>query len=391
MPTPFGQISTPNLTPDKATGIGDWSDDDFYRALHEGIDRHNEYLYPVFPFPWFTKVTREDVLDIKAYLFSLPPEHAQRKPLKLGFPFNIRQGLLAWRTAFFKPGTFVPDPKQSEEINRGAYLVEGLGHCGECHNRDNIFGASNWSGKLEGGEIEGWYAPNITSDGHEGIGSWSSDQIVTFLKTGAAPTAGVALGPMQETIEASLRHLSDADLHAIAAYLKSVTGRETYKPAGAQAAGCDGAQTYLSYCASCHQLDGRGVPGIIPALAGNGAVKAQGPENVDPGRARRAGGDARPCARCPRSAPACPTAKSPTSSITFAPLGTMGRRPMRAPAPGRHPGEDPHLPRRKPGVWLSGHRPEACGQLVDQSGVRDGSRTCIPPICSIGSMPSELR
>jgi mono/diheme cytochrome c family protein len=277
---PFGEISTPNITPDRVTGIGEWTDDEFYRAMHEGIGRQNEYLYPVFPFPWFTKITRDDALAIKAYLFSLAPENAPRKPLKLGFPFNIREGLGAWRAAFFKAETFTPDPNRSAEINRGAYLVEGPGHCGECHNHHNIFGASNWSGKLEGGEIEGWYAPNITSDGHEGIGSWSIDQIATFLKSGSTPTAGVALGPMKETIDASLQHLSDQDLHAIAAYLKSVTGHETYKPAGPQAARSDSAQAYLSYCASCHQLDGRGVSGIIPALAGNGAVKAQGPENV---------------------------------------------------------------------------------------------------------------
>jgi mono/diheme cytochrome c family protein len=280
MPTPFGEISTPNITPDKTTGIGDWSDDEFYRAMHEGIGRHNEYLYPVFPFPWFTRVTRDDALAIKAYLFSLPAENAPRKALRLAFPFNLRDSLLAWRTAFFKPETFVADPKLSKEINRGAYLVDGLGHCGECHNHNSLFGASNLSGRLEGGQIESWYAPNITSDGHEGIGTWSIDQIATFLRSGSAPAGGVALGPMKETVEASLRHLSEQDLQAIAAYLKSVTGRETYKPSGAQTATTKGLQTYLSYCASCHHLDGLGVPGIIPALAGNGAVKSEGPENV---------------------------------------------------------------------------------------------------------------
>jgi mono/diheme cytochrome c family protein len=280
MPTPFGEISTPNITPDKATGIGEWSDDEFYRAMHEGIGRHDEYLYPVFPFPWFTKITRDDAIAIKAYLFSLAPENAPRKPMKLAFPFNIRESLVAWRTAFFKIESFTPDPKRSAEFNRGAYLVEGLGHCGECHNHHNIFGASNWSGRLEGGQIEGWYAPNITSDGHEGIGAWSTDQIATFLKSGSTPTGGVALGQMKETIEASLRHLSDQDLKAIAAYLKSVTGQETYKPTGSQMATSNGARTYLSYCASCHHVDGLGVPGVIPALAGSGVVKAEGPENV---------------------------------------------------------------------------------------------------------------
>ena len=282
MPTPFGAISTPNLTPDKTTGIGDWSDDEFYRAMHEGIGRHGEYLYPVFPFPWFTQVSREDALAIKAYLFSLPAENAPRQPLKLAFPFSIRESLLAWRTAFFKAGTFAPDPQRSDAVNRGAYLVEGLGHCGECHNRDAVFGASDWSGRLKGGQIDGWYAPSLT-DGRDGLGTWSEDQLVAFLKTGAAPGKGVALGPMQQTIDESLRYLSDEDLHAIAAYLKSMKpddaskpGTDTAPPPGPAAGG----QVYLSSCAYCHRPDGRGVSGMILALAGNGAVASEGPENV---------------------------------------------------------------------------------------------------------------
>jgi mono/diheme cytochrome c family protein len=283
MPTPFGDISTPNITPDKATGIGDWSDEEFYRAMHEGVGRGNEYLYPVFPFPWFTKISREDVLAIKAYLFSLPPEHAPRSQLKLAFPFNIRESLLAWRTAFFKPGNFVPDPRHSDAVNRGAYLVEGLGHCGECHNHDNIFGASNWSGRLKGGQIEGWYAPNITADGRNGISAWSEAELVTFLKNGVAPGKELALGPMRETIDASLRYLSDDDLHAIVLYLKSATGQPMPTPAAelaATPAPSAGARVYLSSCAYCHLPDGRGIAGIIPPLVANGAVNAQGPENV---------------------------------------------------------------------------------------------------------------
>ena len=282
MATPFGTITTPNITPDKATGIGDWSDDQFYRALHEGIGHRGEYLYPVFPFPWFTKVKREDVLAIKAYLFSLPAENAPRKPFKFMFPFNIRETLLTWRAAFFKPATFVPDPNKSEEVNRGAYLVEGLGHCGECHNHNNLLGASDWSGKLKGGQIDGWYAPNITSDGKQGVGQWSTEQIVTFLHDGIAPDSGVVVGPMKQTVEESLRYMSDADLRAIAAYLKSFSGAQTYKPLDASqvASASGGADAYLSNCASCHGIDGQGVKGMIPALAGNGAVKAAGPENV---------------------------------------------------------------------------------------------------------------
>lgn len=283
MPTPFGDISTPNITPDTATGIGSWTDEQFYKATHEGIGADGKYLYPVFPFPWFTKVTRDDVLAIKAYLFSLPPQQAPRQPLKLAFPFNIRSGLLAWRTAFFEANTFEPDPRQSEAFNRGAYLVEGLGHCGECHNGNNLFGASDWSGRLQGGQIEGWYAPSLQAHGRNGLSSWSDAQLVTYLKTGAAPGKGVALGPMQETIERSLSHLSDADLQAVATYLKSAANPDAAK-AKAQAASTAtatvGAAPYLSHCAFCHGIDGRGMAGMIPALAGNGAVQAQGPENV---------------------------------------------------------------------------------------------------------------
>jgi mono/diheme cytochrome c family protein len=280
MQTPVGSLSTPNLTPDKETGLGNWSDADFYRALHEGIGKNGEYLYPAFPFPWYTSVTEDDARAIKAYLDSLAPEHAPRKPLHMAFPFNVRDGLLAWRTAFFKPKTFAPDPKKSDVVNRGAYLVEGLGHCGECHNRDNLLGASQWSGRLEGGEIEGWYAPNITSDGRQGVGQWSEDEIATYLKTGSAAGRGVALGPMLETIHDSLSHLTDADLHAMAAYLKSVPAVETFKPTVPQQAPPSGVQVYLTNCAACHRPDGKGVPGAIPNLAGNGAVMAQGPENV---------------------------------------------------------------------------------------------------------------
>lgn len=283
MKTPFGNISTPNITPDKQSGIGAWSDDQFYRALHEGVGHEGELLYPVFPFPWYTKVTRDDAMAIKAYLFTQPAEHAPRKPFRFAFPFSIRTSLLAWRTAFFKPGTFKPDPSASAKVNRGAYLVEGLGHCGECHNQHNVFGASDWSGKLEGGEINGWYAPNITSDGQQGIGTWSEDEIATFLKTGAARGRSVALGPMMETINDSLSKLSDEDRHAMAAYLKSVAAKQSIAKSDSSQglpASRTNAEAYLGHCASCHQPDGKGIEGAIPALVGNGAVTAKGPQNV---------------------------------------------------------------------------------------------------------------
>jgi mono/diheme cytochrome c family protein len=277
--TPVGGISVPNITPDKATGIGAWTDDQFFNALHEGIGDQGEYLYPAFPFPWYTNIKREDALAIKAYLFSLPPIDAPRQPLKMTFPFNIREALLTWRTLFFTPGKLDQAETGDPKILRGKYLVEGLGHCGECHNKHDVLGASQWSGRLEGGEIEGWYAPNITSDGRQGIGSWSEDELATFLKTGTAPGKGVVLGPMQETISESLRYLTDEDVHAIAAYLKSVPAKEGDANQKAVASIVDG-QAYLTNCSSCHRPDGKGVEGAIPSLVGNGAVVSGGPENI---------------------------------------------------------------------------------------------------------------
>ncbi len=283
LPSPFGSLSSPNITPDKETGIGDWSNDQFYRALHEGVGKDGEYLYPAMPYPWYTKVTRDDVLAIKAYLFSLKPEHAPREPNNMAFPFNIRMGLLAWNEAFFREGTFQPDPAKSAEVNRGGYLVQGLGHCGECHNGRAILGNGSAAQPLRGGPIQDWYAPDLTSDVHEGIGKFSDDQIVDYLKSGQAAGIGVAAGPMAETIRDSLSKLTDDDLRAIAAYLKSTPAEASYRSAqrsdytGPQPAG---RETYLNYCASCHQPNGNGVAGAVASLVGNGAVLAGGPQDV---------------------------------------------------------------------------------------------------------------
>ena len=283
MDTPFGKLPTPNITPDKDTGIGNYTDEQFIRVFHAGIRSDGEYLYPVMPFPWYTKVSDDDVLAIKAYLFSLPPTHAPRPPLEISFPFNVRTGLAVWDAAFLKAGRFKPDPTKSDEINRGAYIVEGLGHCGECHDSRNMLGAGAISKPLQGGEIDHWYAPNITSDVRTGIGRFSDGQLVTYLKTGAAPGMGTVVGPMAQTVHESLSKLNDADLHAIVAYLKSTPAKQSFAesaPSGLSNASAPGAQSYLNHCASCHQLDGKGVANAIPALADNGVVKSGGPESV---------------------------------------------------------------------------------------------------------------
>jgi mono/diheme cytochrome c family protein len=281
--TPFGTIITPNITPDKDTGIGNWTDDQFYRALHLGVGKNGENLYPAFPYPWFTKVTRDDVVAIKAYLFTLPPIAAPKKPNHLAFPFDLRLGLSVWNAAFFKPGTFKPEPTKTAAINRGAYLVEGLGHCGDCHTPKNIAEAPIRGEAFAGEPIQHWFAPNITSDMREGIGGWSEAQLVTYFKTGAAPGQGTAVGPMAETVHDSLRHLTDEDLGAIAGYLKSTPPQASYaqnRPSTLTGPTPVGAGTYLSYCAFCHQLNGRGSRGDVASLVGNGLVVARGPQDV---------------------------------------------------------------------------------------------------------------
>ena len=283
--TPFGEIASPNLTPDKETGIGTWTDDDFYKAMHEGVRKDGEPLYPIFPYTWFTKVTRDDVLAIKAYLFSLPPVNAPQKPNRMTFPFNVRQGISAYNALYFHEGEFKPDPAKSEKINRGAYLVEGLGHCGACHTPRNFALAPQPEQAFAGAKIpgQGWYAPNISSDTNEGIGDWTEDEIATFLKNGAVKGKGVAFGPMSETVHDSLSKISDDDLHAMAAYLKSTPAHDVTDdtvPAAYTGANPPGAQTYLSYCASCHQGDGKGIEGAVPPLAHNGAVQTEEPQNV---------------------------------------------------------------------------------------------------------------
>ncbi len=282
---PFGVIMTPNLTPDKDTGLGNWSYDDFDKAFRHGYSKNVGYLYPAFPFGWFTKVTDDDTKAIWAYLQSVPAVNEKRQESQIPFPFSVRTALVTWRTAFFTDERFKPDPNASAEVNRGAYLVEGLGHCAMCHNENKLVGNSSFAGRFGGGVIDGWYAPNITPDGHQGIGAWTDEQVVTYLKTGTAPgdRPGVAAGPMRQTIMESLSKVKEEDLKAMVAYLRTVPAKQTYKPkdlAAFDKPDAPGASTYLTYCSSCHQPDGKGIEGAVPALAGNTSVMSEGPETV---------------------------------------------------------------------------------------------------------------
>jgi mono/diheme cytochrome c family protein len=219
--TPFGVIYTPNLTPDDKTGIGKWSEDDVYRAMHFGIGRTGARTYPAFPYPYFTKVTRDDVHAIYAYLRTLKPVNHRRRASDFIWPLNYRVFMRGWDLLFFKPGTFEADPKKSAEWNRGAYLVQGLGHCGACHTPKNIFGADKQSETLRGGMLAGWLAPKLLGNPPDGVGSWSLEEMTDYLKTGRNKHAH-AEGPMAEVVASSTSKMPDDDLRAIAAYLKDV-------------------------------------------------------------------------------------------------------------------------------------------------------------------------
>ena len=273
--TPFGVLVSPNITPDAETGIGKWNDDEFVRAMREGIGRHGEYLYPAFPYPNFTKATRDDVLAIKAYLNTLDPVDNAVETNRLPFPFNIRTSLLVWNALNFKPGEFQPQADRSAEWNRGAYLVEGLAHCGACHTPKTLTGGDKTDLTYQGAVIQNWFAPALTNDPRTGLGKWDVQDVVSYLKTGHNKYAA-ASGPMAEVVVNSTSKLEEADLAAIAVYLKDVPGTP---PAATTVSSQDadfmaGRQFYHDQCAACHRLDGSGVPNLFPSLAGAASVQS---------------------------------------------------------------------------------------------------------------------
>lgn len=282
--TPFGTIYSTNITPDRATGIGAWSEQDFYKAMHEGIGRDGKHFYPAFPYPWFTKVSREDVQAIKSALDSVSPVNQQNTPSKLPWPLSVRESVAGWNELYFYEGTFKPDPKRSSEWNRGAYLVEGLGHCGACHTTKNVMGAPKIGERLKGGDMgEHWFAPGLTGNLRDGLGRWSIDDIVAYLKTGASAKTA-ATGPMAEVVVDSTQYLSDADLKAVATYLKDIPAdedRPITKTAGASGrAPALGEALYVANCTVCHRKDGAGTANVFPALRGSSSVQAELPDSV---------------------------------------------------------------------------------------------------------------
>ena len=286
MATPFGDLFVPNITADDSTGIGLWTADEFYRMMHTGVSRDGTLLYPAMPFASYTKVTREDSDAIFAYLQSVPPVQQKNRPHTLRFPYNQRDLLLGWRALYFKEGEFKADDKQSVQWNRGAYLVQGLGHCAMCHTAINALGGSSASTAFEGGMIpnQNWYAPSLTSRRESGLGSWSVKEIADLLQAGVSHR-GTVYGPMAEVVYNSLQYLTDDDAQAIAVYLKDLAPRDTEPAVTSAARMVDptamelGRNVYAKQCAMCHGDEGKGQPPTYPPLAGNPSIVMASPVN----------------------------------------------------------------------------------------------------------------
>lgn len=300
--TPFGRVVAPNITADRRHGIGAWSADDFWRALHNGKSRDGRLLYPAFPYTSYTKVTRSDSDALFAFMQTIPAQATPNQPHTLRFPYNQQFMLAGWRLLYFKPEVYAERKLETVQWNRGAYLVEGLGHCAACHAARNSLGGS--ADGLSGGMIQtlGWYAPSLTSDAEAGLGSWAVTDIAMLLKTGISARATV-FGPMAEVVQKSLQHLSDEDVTAMAVYLKSLPA--TPAPALEMPASKlveqvmeQGRQVYEKQCLECHGSDGKGLPPHYPPLAGNRALTMA--EAVNPIRIVLNGGFAPGTAGNPR-------------------------------------------------------------------------------------------
>ncbi len=275
VPTPFGAMVAPNITPDNETGIGAWSDDEFVAALRDGKRPNGAPLYPSMPYNYYTKLTRDDALAIRAYLNTVTPVRNAVVSDTLPFPFNIRDAMLLWDVLYFRKGEFRPDTTKSGEWNRGGYLIEGIAHCGACHTPKTLLGGDLNDQALHGFTLQGWFAPDITNDDDRGLGLWSVADIVQYLKTGHN-AASAATGTMGEEISHSSSLWTDADLKAVAAYLKDLprtAGAATQPVASAPLMKAGGA-IYADACSACHGLDGKGVPSLFPALAESSNVRS---------------------------------------------------------------------------------------------------------------------
>ncbi len=306
--TPFGVIYSANITPDRKTGIGAWSERQFERALRAGIAADGTHLYPAFPYTAYTKVSDQDVHAIYAYLRSLKAVNYTPPPNKMSFPFSVRALLAGWNSMFFESGRYAADPSRSAEWNRGAYLTQGLGHCGACHTPRNVFGAERSAAALTGADyldeikdevvdnritpmdeftVRPWSSANLTQASN-GLGAWSVEAIAEYLKTGHSGRAA-AFGPMSEVVGNSTSHLTREDIHAIAVYLKSLAPAMQSPPGKPSAQALKAGEiVYTTRCADCHLPSGLGVPRgphadaskTAPPLAGSAALQAPDPATL---------------------------------------------------------------------------------------------------------------
>jgi len=302
--TPFGSVYATNITPDPEYGIGQWSEEAFRRAMHEGVRRDGRHLYPAFPYDHFTRLWDEDVRSLYAFLMTRAPVNAPNHRNELAFPFNIRPLIAGWKLLFFSPGRFEPDPARNGDLNRGAYLVHALAHCGACHTPRNVLGAEKSEETFGGGEAEGWHAPALNADSTSPA-PWTEEQLLTYLQRGFVFPHGVAAGPMQ-AVTNSLAGAPEADVKAIATYVASVLGpatasrrqhaeellarlrQEQEGPANpttgtvgaASGAANDDSSLYVGACATCHEPTGQGFSAHGIPLSLSKVVALPDPSNL---------------------------------------------------------------------------------------------------------------
>lgn len=296
--TPFGPVYAGNLTPDPEHGLGAWSADAFWRAMHHGQSRDGRLLNPVFPFENFTLISRADSDALYAFLQSLPPVAQPNRPHGLRFPYNTQAALAVWRELYFEPAAFTPDAARPADWNQGAYLVRGLGHCAACHSPRDALGGIQQVSALSGGLMPGpgWYAPSLHARSEAGVAHWSEQQVVDLLKNGVLRGArhsegATAMGPMAEVVFQSTQYLNDTDLRAMAAYLRALPPLEAAtvpEPRASAAQLALGEQVYQRHCVDCHGASGQGAANAYPALAGNRAVTLA--SHVNPVQAILSGG-----------------------------------------------------------------------------------------------------
>ncbi len=276
LPTPFGTIYSVNLTPDRETGLGAWSAEDFWNAMHKGVRRDGAKLYPAFPYPYFTHITRQESDALFAYLKTVAPVNYRPPPNRLPFPLNLRFLVGFWNALYFKLD------EAPQTANRGQHIVEGLGHCGACHTPKTFLGGDKTDHALEGGRLDNWSAPAINADPRRGLGAWSSADVAEYLKTGRNLRAN-ASASMADVVRHSTVQMTDADLAAVGDYLRArpshaaAVDTATRPDAKVMAAG---EAIYVDECATCHAVDGKAQPGLFPPLPGAGVTQSTDPTTV---------------------------------------------------------------------------------------------------------------